>query len=315
MGPGAPGGPVSLPDLAAWRARGERVSLHGHSVFAVDEGPRGAPTLLYLHGYPTSSHDLAPALPRLRARHRVIAHDHLGFGLSDKPADYGYALAEQADQALALWRHLGVRRAHLIAHDYGTSVATELLARRERGLLPIALDSVTLCNGSLHIDLADLRWIQVLLRNPWTGPLAARLASRALFARNLRAILARPAVLDDPTVDAMWSLLAREDGRLRMPQITRYLQERRRFRHRWIGALTRLDLPCHVLWGRQDPVAAPAIGQAVADETPGAALTWLDGLGHYPMLEDPEAWASAVLGFVDSVEAAAGAPAPGGGGA
>lgn len=293
---------MSLPDVAAWRARGETVGLHGHGVFFVDEGPRDAPVLLFLHGYPTSSHDLAPALPGLTADHRVIAHDHLGFGLSDKPVDYGYSLMEQADQALALWRHLGIERAHLVAHDYGTSVATELLARRERGLLPLQLESVTLCNGSMHIELADLRVVQVLLRNEWTGPLAAKLTSRALFAVNMRRILARRAVFDDAAIDTMWALLTRADGRARMPQITQYLNERRRFWHRWIGALTRLDLPCHVVWGREDPVAVPAIGQQVADETPGARLTWLDGLGHYPMVEDPEAWAYAVLGFLAEVQ-------------
>lgn len=295
-------GAVSLPDVAAWEARGRRQTLLGHHTFFIDEGPRDAPALLFLHGYPTSSHDLAPALPRLTAAHRVVAHDHLGFGLSDKPVDYGYSLMEQADQALLLWRHLGIEQAHLVAHDYGTSVATELLARRERGLLPIALDSVTLCNGSMHIELADLRIVQVLLRNPWTGPLAAKLTSRTIFAVNMRRILARPEVFDDAAIDAMWALLTRDDGRARMPQITQYLLERRRFWHRWIGALTRLDLPCHVVWGREDPVAVPAIGQQVADETPGARLTWLEGLGHYPMVEDPDAWADAVLGFLAEVQ-------------
>lgn len=293
---------MSLPGIADWRARGAHLSLHGHDTFFVDEGPHDAPVLLFLHGYPTSSHDLAPALPLLTAERRVVAHDHLGFGLSDKPEDFSYSLMEQADQALALWRALGIQRAHLVAHDYGTSVATELLARRERGLLPIELDSVTLCNGSMHIELADLRIIQVLLRNEWTGPLAARLASRALFARNMRRILARPEVLDDDAIDGMWALLERADGRLRMPQITQYLLERRRFWHRWIGALTRLDLPCHVLWGRKDPVAVPAIGQQVADETPTARLTWLEELGHYPMLEDPEAWSAALIAFLDEVD-------------
>jgi pimeloyl-ACP methyl ester carboxylesterase len=68
---------------------------------------------------------------------RVIVHDHLGFGLSDKPAEYSYSLMEQAAYAVGVWRKLGIRRGHLLANDYGTSVATELLARHVRGMLPI----------------------------------------------------------------------------------------------------------------------------------------------------------------------------------
>ncbi|MCB9544131.1 MAG: alpha/beta hydrolase [Myxococcales bacterium] len=290
---------TTLPDRASWQARGRVEAIYGHDVFTLDEGPRDAPVIVYLHGYPTSSHDLAPALPALTAGRRVIAHDHLGFGLSAKPADYSYSLLEQAEVALALWQRLGVTRAHLVAHDYGTSVATELLARRERGGIGVELTGVTLCNGSVHVELADLRLIQVLLRSRALGPLVARLVRRDAFAANMRRILARPEVLAEPDLDAMWALLDRQDGRARMPQITQYLVERRRFWHRWIGALTRLDLPCHVLWGTEDPVAVRAIAEAIAAETPGATLEWLDGLGHYPMLEDPARWSRALLAFID----------------
>jgi pimeloyl-ACP methyl ester carboxylesterase len=55
----------------------------------------------------------------------------------------------------------------------------------------------------------------------------------------------------------------------------------------------------HVLWGQRDPVAVGAIAQRLADEIAGAELTWLPQLGHYPMLEDPEAFARGLLRFVD----------------
>jgi pimeloyl-ACP methyl ester carboxylesterase len=82
-----------------------------------------------------------------------------------------------------------------------------------------------------------------------------------------------------------------------LPAISSYLDERTRFRERWIGALRKLDLPAHVLWGRRDPVAIPAIAEALAETIPGARLTWLDELGHYPMLENPTRWAENVLSF------------------
>lgn len=286
------------PILERWRARGRLVRVFGRGVFVVDEAaPAAARTpIVVLHGYPTSSLDYERALPLLADGRRVVVHDHLGFGLSDKPTDHGFTLIDQADVALGVWRELGVTRAHLVAHDYGTSVATELVARRERGLLPIELASLTLCNGSVHIELARLKLTQRLIKSRAAGPALARLFSRRLFTAQLRSVLARPDALSDAELAAHWEALEHNDGRRVIPEVSRYLDDRWRFWHRWIGALTRLDLPTHVVWGRRDPVAVPAIAEQLAREIPGARLTWLEALGHFPMLEGPTAWAAAVLG-------------------
>ena len=273
--------------------------VFGREVFAVSEGPLTDTTpLLMLHGFPSSSRDFALALPRLAERRRVVVHDHLGFGFSSKPPAYSYSLLEQAEIAIGLWKALGVTRGHLVAHDYGTSVATELLARRERGLCPIDFATVTLCNGSVHIDLAHLTPSQKVLRHPKLGPMFARLSNQRMFMLQLRRILGDPRSVPDAELDAMWEGLVRNGGRARLPALAGYMDERVRFRDRWIDPLTRLDLPCHVLWGRRDPVAVGAIARALAGEIPGAKLTWLDALGHYPMLEDPEGWARALLAFL-----------------
>ncbi|HZO13837.1 MAG TPA: alpha/beta hydrolase [Polyangiaceae bacterium] len=281
--------------LTAWRARGRMMEVAGRRVFALAEG--SGETLVVLHGFPTSSHDFDEALPILRERFRVVLHDHPGFGLSEKPERYSYSFFEQTDVALGVWKQLGVERAHVIAHDYGTSIATELVARRERGLLPIELASVTLCNGSVHVELSQLTTIQKLLVNRFTGPAMQRLGNRRIFARQMRAIVGNPQSLSDDRIDCMWQALDHDDGRLRTHAISQYQGERRRFWDRWIGALTRLDLPAHILWGRRDPVAVPAIAETLASEIPNARLTWLEDLGHYPMVEAPERWARAALGF------------------
>ncbi|MCP3964032.1 MAG: alpha/beta hydrolase [bacterium] len=288
--------------LDAWRRRGAFVPVSDRQVFFVDEGPHDAEPLLILHGSPTSSFDFHRVLGALTEKHRVVAHDHFGFGLSAKPKLYSYSLLEQADTALELWRQLGIRSGHLLAHDYGTSVATELLARRERGLLPIALKSVTLCNGSVHLELARLRISQRIARSRVLGPLFGRLVFRAYFKRVMRRLWGDRRKADDGDLDSMWQGVRSHQGHLRTHQISSYLNERMRFRHRWIGALVRLDLPTHVLWGRRDPVAVAAIAEKLAEETPDAVLTWLDDAGHYPMLEDPQGWSEAALSFLARVE-------------
>lgn len=279
-----------------WHRRGERLEVLGREVFFVDSGGSG-PVLLLIHGFPTSSFDFHRVFELFAETHRVIAHDHLGFGFSDKPGNYSYSLVEQAEVATTLWRLLGVSRAHLIAHDYGTSVVTELLARRERGLSPVAFDSVTLSNGSIHLDLARLRATQRVLRNRITGPFLARVVGRRFFQGRLRALWGEPARADEDDLEALWQVLEHGGGRTVLPKISSYLDERVRFRERWVGALERLDLPAHILWGRSDPVALPAIAEALAAEIPSARLAWLEGVGHFPMLEAAERWGGAVLDF------------------
>lgn len=292
-----------LPDLEAFRARGRVLSILGRDIFAVDVPPRSpngdATPILVLHGFPSSSFDYRLALPLLSEHRRVILHDHLGFGFSEKPAKYSYSLFEQADVALLVWRALGVTRGHVIAHDYGTSVATELVARHVRGLLPIDLASLTLTNGSVHIELARLQPGQILLRNKLLGPTFARLTSYATFRLQLRRILADPDRLPEDELRAMWEGIVANEGRERLAPISSYLDERVRFHGRWIGALERLDRPVHVLWGRKDPIAVVAIAEALAREIRGAKLTWLDALGHYPMIEDHETWSKAALSFIE----------------
>jgi pimeloyl-ACP methyl ester carboxylesterase len=288
--------------MTQWERKGSMREVQGRRLFAVLDGEvTDATPILVLHGFPSSSRDFVHVLPALAAKRRVVVHDHLGFGLSDKPADYSYSLLEQAEFALGLWRALGIRRGHLLAHDYGTSVATELLARRERGLCPIDFASVTLSNGSVHFELAHLTPSQHLLRNKRLGPIVARLLNRTLFMAQVRRILGHPRAVADDELEAMWEGVVRNGGRDRVVALAGYMDERVRFRARWIDPLTRLDVPCHVLWGRRDPVAVPAIAEQLAREIPGAKLTWLDDVGHYPMLEAPERWSSAALDFIDGV--------------
>jgi pimeloyl-ACP methyl ester carboxylesterase len=272
-------------EAEAWRGRGRMVEACGHQIFVIDEGAGGGTPLLVIHGFPTSSYDFHQVWPALAAKRRVVALDLPGFGFSSKPADYSYSLLEQADVVEVVARRLGLEKVHVWAHDMGTSVATELLARREAGLLHFALDRLVLMNGSVHAEMARLTPSQKLLRRPWLGPFFARIASRRTYVWQLRRILARE--LPREELDDQYSLLRRDGGYLRLPAIIRYYDERIRFRRRWIGALEKLDRPALILWGERDPVAVIAIAEKLAGETPGAKLVRLPGVGHFPQLETP----------------------------
>ena len=104
--------PLQLEDLDAeqqdWRARGEMVEVLGRQMFKLQQGTANQ-TLLLVHGFPTSSFDYYDVIDRLSEDFTVVVFDHVGFGFSDKPSDYTYSLVDQAEQALALWRKLGIK--------------------------------------------------------------------------------------------------------------------------------------------------------------------------------------------------------------
>ncbi len=292
-----------MASLDEWRAGGRSLELCGHEVFVADLGnPDADSVLLVLHGFPTSSHDFHAAAQALAASRRVVFFDFPGYGFSAKPVDHAYSLFEQADVVCALVQALGVERPHLLAHDMGTSVACELLARRRNGLLSFEPRSLTLTNGSVYIDMARLTPSQRLVRSRF-GKWFVRVSTLRTFRMQLRRVLARP--VDEAELESMWTAIRLRDGHLRIPAIISYIEERTRFRHRWHGALRALDLPAQVLWGTEDPVAVLAIGERLAAEIPGATLERLEGVGHYPQLEAPSAFAEAVNRFVDRVETAA----------
>lgn len=288
----------------AWHGAGARVPCTAVHVFVRTEGdPRARTPIVLLHGFPTSSHDYEKVWARLARKRPLVTLDFVGFGLSDKPADFGYGLHEQADVVLEVLARLEVPRAHVVAHDMGTSVATELLARRERGLLPLSIESLTLTNGSVFIEMAHLAPAQHLLRNRAIGPAFAKLANYPVFRRSMRKLFAEPDAIEESELALMWQLLARDHGAERMAQIIRYLDDRHRFARRWNGALERFDRPTLILWGARDPVAVLPIGERLARTVRGARLRVLHDLGHYPQIEGPDAFAEELLAFLGELDA------------
>lgn len=283
--------------VCEWRDGGSFETFAGLGIFCRDSGPpETRSATLLLHGFPSSGYDWHAVWKKLSAGRRALAPDFAGFGLSDKPADFSYSLFEQADLVEMLVDRHGVHSVDVVAHDMGTSVACELAARRQRGLLGFDMRSLALMNGSVHIELSRLTPSQKLLRSPLAG-LFVRVASERVFRLQLRRILGRQ--LPGEELGAMWALMGHGDGIRRLPRLIGYIDERHRFGRRWIGALEHLDIPVLVLWGPRDPVAVPEIARRLADGIPGARLQWLDGLGHYPQLEDPGATGRALLAFLD----------------
>ena len=285
-----------------WKFKGEFITVNDRKLFVIDtssffstENQAPSKTMVILHGYPTSSYDYYKVLPELSKHYRVIIHDHLGFGFSDKPLDYSYSLLDQADLALQLWQQLGVKKTHLLAHDYGTSVATEIIARNNNHELTIEIEKLTLCNGSMHIELSQLRTIQKLLKNKWLGKYVAKLTTYAIFSKNLRNVYFDKTKVSNNELKDMWMQLEYNDGRKVIHKLSQYINERYTYWNRWIGALKETNLQTNIVWAKNDPVAVPAIAMLIATEISNNKLFWIENTGHFPMLENPDEWLNCIL--------------------
>ena len=109
-------------------------SVSGRRLFYREAGRPDAPTLVLLHGFPTSSFMFRDLIPRLADSFHVIAPDHLGFGLSDAPSveEFDYTFDALTDLTEGLLDHLGVTRYAIYVQDYGAPIGWRLALRHPR---------------------------------------------------------------------------------------------------------------------------------------------------------------------------------------
>jgi pimeloyl-ACP methyl ester carboxylesterase len=285
-------------DLAAWLAGGERIPIRldswpePRSIFRRMEG--SGPSITFLHGFPTSSWDWSAVTRRLRGDFRALAFDFLGFGDSDKPRAHRYDLLEQADLVEAMWAASGPRETVLVAHDYGVSVARELLARRAEGRLAVHLRGAVLLNGILYEELHRPLAIQRLLLSRVTGPLVTRLVRERDFARSFARIFSAEHPLDPAESRQHWQAIERHGGPRIYHRLIQYLRDARRHGPRWRDALHRSTVRTRFVWGLQDPVTGRAMIDELRRHLPAADVLELDAAGHYPQIEVPDQVAGAV---------------------
>lgn len=283
--------------IAHWWEAGERVPLRlrgaERSIFVRRMGE--GPPMTLLHGFPSSSCDWARVALLLAGRHALLLPDFLGFGASDKPAGHDYSLHEQADLVEALWARDGVTATRLVAHDYGSSVAQELLARRADGALAVELTGVHLLNAGLYPDLHRPEPIQIALLDPEQGPQISAHLSEELLAGALAPTFAAGFDATADTAD-IWRSLSRDGGQRNAHRLIRYMPDRMRHAGRWVTALETTDVPLAFVWGMLDPISGAHIAERIRERRPDAPFTALADVAHWPLLEAPQRTAAAILG-------------------
>jgi len=274
--------------VAKWREEAQFLSIGelGFAYWTANEGDDAKPWLLLIHGFPTSSWDWNLVWDGLAAKFRLAALDMLGFGLSDKPRDISYSIFSQADFQEALLEHLGAGEAHILAHDYGDTVAQELLARQQEKALSFAIKSVVFLNGGLFPEQHRARPIQKIGLSPIGFLLGYFMSARGL-RNSFDKIFGSQTKASDLEIQSHWALICENGGALVMNKLLQYIPERQRHRERWVGALQRATIPLRLIDGGADPVSGAHLYHHYKELIPAADAVLLEKIGHYPQTEAP----------------------------
>ena len=263
--------------------RHRTVNADGVDIFYREAGPEGAPAVLLLHGFPTSSHMFRGLIPMLADRYRVIALDLPGFGFSAAPPreSYPYSFDRLAQTVAAFTEVLGLSRFALYVFDYGAPVGFRLaLSRPER------IAALVSQNGNAYEEGLSEGWtpIQAYWRDPSSEN---REALRAFLTPETtrwqyehgspdpsligpeawaldQALLERPG-----NADIQLDLFGDYKSNVALyPAFQAYFREHRP--------------PTLVVWGRNDPFFLPPGAEAFRRDNPDAEVRLVDG-GHFPL--------------------------------
>lgn len=242
------------------------------------DGPRDAPALLLIHGSAATSRSWDALVPLLAGSHHVIRVDLLGFGRSTEPSTGGYGVPEQGRRAGEALDRLGVRHAVVVGHSNGGSVATALAEQR-----PDLVTALVLINTGPRLDafipqesaIDPSRW-------PPTDEQVRQFASTG-FSRPGHRVPQR--LVDDVRAMSFRAFA----GTI---QTSRDYLERQALPER----LAAVGKPLLVIFGEDDRRWRSS---SAADylAVPGAKVEMLPGVGHSPLLEDPERTAVPLLAF------------------
>jgi len=253
----------------------------------LDEG--SGPPVLLVHGTPSWSFEWREVNTALKTKHRVIAPDHLGFGLSDKPMDGAYTLADHTRRLLALVDHLDLRDLTLVVHDFGGPIGLPVaLDRKDRVAKVVVLNSWMWSNeGDASVARID-RLVQsalgrALYLNLNFSPrvlLPSSFGDRRRLSSDVHAHYLAPF----PCRERRHALYAMAQALLGASASYQKLWARR----------AELTMPLSIVWGMADPAFGVAYLERWKEAFPNARVETLDGVGHFVAEEAPEAVVRAI---------------------
>lgn len=269
------------------------------NIFYREAGSPNRPTIVLLHGYPSSSHMYRDLIPKLAVRYHVIAADMPGYGYSDQPAldrfDYTFAhLTEVMDQFLDA---INVKKYSIYVMDYGSPVGFRLFVKH-----PERIQAIISQSGNAYREGLSPFWAEFLVpywkeRNPETEKKARALLTLELTKFQYSKGFRHPEnVNPDSYMFDQMGLDRPGNAEIQLALFYDYRTNVDQY-PQWHAALRKAQPPVLAVWGKNDPIFIPAGAEAFKRDVPKAEIEYLD-TGHFALEEDLDSVASRVLTFM-----------------
>lgn len=257
-------------------------TVDGHRLFFREAGDPDAPTLVLLHGFPTSSYMFRQLIPVLADRYHLIAPDHLGFGLSDAPSveEFDYTFDALTGLTAGLLRALGVDRYAMYVQDYGAPIGWRLALAD-----PAAISAIISQNGNGY----NAGFVKGFWKVVWDYQTEQTAETEGAVRQFLTLDATRwqylTGVADETLVDpGSWqhdyALISRPGNDEVQLKLLRDYATNSPLYPRLHEYFRATGVPLLAVWGRGDEIFGPAGAEAFAEDLPGAEIRLVDG-GHF----------------------------------
>lgn len=277
-----------------------RAKVENVGVFYREAGPKAAPAIVLLHGFPSSSREFDSLIPLLATRYHVVAPDFPGFGQSDSPppSEYTYTFDHLAKTTNQLLEQLGISRYSFYLHDYGGPVGFRIMVAH-----PERLQALIIQNANAYNEGLGAKWAGIA--KYWEDPKAhpeVLDAFISLKAAELRHTLgtSHPERYNPDTWTDEFAHLSQPGQREIQADLLYDYRSNVASYSAWQGWLREHEPPTLVVWGRNDPSFVGAGGAAFQRDLPKAQIHLLDA-GHFALDEKNDEIAGLILQFMAHV--------------
>jgi pimeloyl-ACP methyl ester carboxylesterase len=266
------------------------LEVNGVKLQYIDEGQ--GETILFVHGTPSWSFDFRHCIKELNKSHRCIAIDHIGFGLSDKPAAYDYSTINHSRTLEKFIIELGLKDFTLVVHDFGGPIGLNVAIQ-----YPEWVKRIVILNSWLWSSKTDPDFIKMsrILKSPLLPFLYRYLNFSPRFIlpgsfgdhklkKNIRRQYTSP--FQNP---------GERNGALAFAKSL--LNDQDWFESLWTKKEAIASKPTLFIWGMKDPVIKPHNLEKFVSGFPGAEIIRLDRCGHFPQEEEPDEVTAAIQKF------------------
>lgn len=259
----------------------------------VDEGPDAADPILCLHGNPTWAFHYRRLIAEARPFHRVVAFDHMGMGLSDRPASFSYTLADHVKNAVAFVDQLDLRKITLVVHDWGGAIGLGMaLARPERIARITVMNTAAFFIPRLPKRIAICRagFLGEFITRGLNGfaRAATTMTTTHPLPRDVRAGYLAPYASWRRRI-GIWNFVRD------IPMSTGHRS--RATLGRIEEGLKTLQKPVQILWGERDWCFTPQFREEWQRRFPRAYVHKFDDAGHYLIEDEPNGVISRIRDF------------------